>query len=136
LTDTTPRGGGEEPGGATLQSCTCGWRPSVTARRTASATRPEVATRAFWSVDRLHPSELGHRALARAYADLLGGAGLAFEPPSPEPEGGHDPGWRRDVAWMITEGAPWVGRRARDLGPWAVRTALSEVSHGRTRVGA
>ena len=45
------------------------------------AARPDVLERAFWSVDRLHPSELGHRALARAYADLLIAAGLDFEPP-------------------------------------------------------
>jgi lysophospholipase L1-like esterase len=100
------------------------------------ATRPEVTTRAFWSVDRLHPSELGHRALARLYADLLAGTGLEFEPPALEPEGGPDQSWRRDVAWMVTEGAPWFGRRARDLGPWAVRMALSEVSAGRTTLGS
>ena len=33
---------------------------------------------------------------------------------------------RQDVAWMVREGAPWVGRRARDLGPWAVRAAWAE----------
>jgi len=27
---------------------------------------------------------------------------------------------------MVAEGAPWVGRRARDLGPWAVRLAWTE----------
>ncbi len=90
------------------------------------ATRPEVTTRRFWSVDRLHPSELGHRALARAYADLLAAEGLDFAPPRLETEGGFDPSWRRDLAWMVAEGAPWVGRRARDLGPWAVRMALAD----------
>ena len=90
------------------------------------AARPEVATRQFWSVDRLHPSELGHRALAIAYAHLLQAEGLVFEPPSPGPQGGCAPSWRRDLAWMATQGAPWMGRRARDLGPWAVRLALSE----------
>ena len=90
------------------------------------AARPEVTTRRFWSVDRLHPSELGHRTLARAFADLLAAEGLEFEPPGLEPEGGFDPTWRRDLAWMVTEGAPWVGRRARDLAPWAVRMALAD----------
>jgi len=90
------------------------------------AARRDVLDRAFWSVDRLHPSELGHRALARAYADLLASAGLELEPPSLEPQGGQPLGWRQDVAWMVREGAPWVGRRARDLGPWAVRTAWTE----------
>ncbi|CAB4706858.1 MAG: SGNH/GDSL hydrolase family protein [Actinobacteria bacterium] len=87
---------------------------------------PEVLDRTFWSVDRLHPSELGHRLFARRFAELLGGEGLAFEPPSAAPAGGLDPSWRRNVAWMLTEGAPWMGRRARDLGPWAVRAAWAE----------
>lgn len=86
---------------------------------------PEIHQRAFWSVDRLHPSELGHRALARGYAELLHQRGLAFTPPSAEPAGGFPPSWRRDLAWMVAEGAPWMGRRARDLGPWAARRAVS-----------
>jgi len=96
------------------------------------ATRPDVLERGFWSVDRLHPSELGHRALARAYADLLTAAGLDFDPPTLETSGGAPLGWRQDVAWMVREGAPWVGRRARDLGPWAVRMAWEETRPRRT----
>ncbi len=89
------------------------------------ATRPEVRERAFWSVDRLHPSERGHRALAAAYAELLRERGLSFPPPCREPAGGFPPSWRRDLAWLVAEGAPWVGRRARDLGPWAARMAVT-----------
>ena len=89
------------------------------------ATCAEIHERAFWSVDRLHPSELGHRALARAYAALLNERGLAFPPPSPDPSGGFPPSWRRDLVWMVAEGAPWMGRRARDLGPWAARMAVN-----------
>ena len=95
------------------------------------AARLDVFDRAFWSVDRLHPSELGHRALARGYADLLAEVGLEFEPPSLEPQGGQPVGWRQDMAWLVTEGAPWVGRRARDLGPWAVRMAWEEKTRPR-----
>jgi lysophospholipase L1-like esterase len=98
------------------------------------AARPDVFDRTFWSVDRLHPSELGHRTLARGYADLLTAAGLEFEPPSLEPEGGRPVGWRQDVVWMVRQGAPWVGRRARDLGPWAVRLAWTETRPRRTPV--
>jgi len=90
------------------------------------AARPDVFERGFWAVDRLHPSELGHRALARAYADLLIAAGVDFTPPALDASGGEPLGWRQDVAWMVREGAPWVGRRARDLGPWAVRMAWEE----------
>jgi lysophospholipase L1-like esterase len=89
------------------------------------ALMPEVVDRTCWSVDRFHPSELGHRALARAWAERLHATGLDFPLPSLEPGGGCEPSWRRDVAWMVTEGAPWFGRRARDLGPWAVRRALA-----------
>jgi lysophospholipase L1-like esterase len=88
--------------------------------------RPEIGSRGFWSVDRLHPSELGHRALANAYGDLLLGEGLEFELPALAASGGYQPSWRRDLAWMVSQGAPWVGRRARDLGPWAVRLAWAE----------
>lgn len=100
------------------------------------AARPEIGARQFWSVDRLHPSELGHRALAHAYAELLTATGLSFELPGLEPQGGDEASWRRDLAWMVAEGAPWVGRRARDLAPWAVRMAMAEVSERRTRVEA
>ncbi len=94
---------------------------------------PQVTERACWSIDRFHPSELGHRALARAWAARLQGAGFDVPLPALEPGGGCPPSWRRDVAWMVTEGAPWVGRRARDLGPWAVRRAIGA---GRPGVGA
>lgn len=96
------------------------------------AARPDVLERGFWSVDRLHPSELGHRALARAYADLLTAAGLDFEPPSLDSSGGESLGWRQDLSWMVREGAPWVGRRARDLGPWAARIAWEETRPARS----
>jgi lysophospholipase L1-like esterase len=98
------------------------------------AARPDVLERAFWSVDRLHPSELGHRALARAYADQLAATGLDFELPSLEPAGGLPLSWRHDLAWLVTEGAPWIGRRAKDLGPWAVRMAWEETRPRRVPV--
>jgi hypothetical protein len=89
------------------------------------AARPEVSSRSFWAVDRLHPSELGHRVLARGYAELLADRGVHFEPPTTERDGGYEPDWFGDLAWMVTEGAPWVSRRARDLGPWAARLAFT-----------
>ena len=99
------------------------------------AARLDVLDRAFWSVDRLHPSELGHRALARGYADLLVAAGLEFEPPSLDAgRAASRSGGGRTWSWMVREGAPWVGRRARDLGPWAVRMAWEETRPRRTPV--
>ena len=90
------------------------------------AARPDVYARAAWSIDRLHPSERGHRALARTFADLLPGVGFRLTVPDLEPEGGALPSRRADLTWMVGAGLPWVGRRARDLVPWALRLALSE----------
>lgn len=86
---------------------------------------PEILDRGCWSVDRLHPSERGHRALARAYATLLADRGFRVREPSLEPAGGLARSWRRDAAWVMVEGGPWVGRRARDLGPLAARALWS-----------
>ncbi len=92
--------------------------------------RPEVLTRPYWSVDRMHPSERGHRALAAAFADRMAGVGLHCEPPGLDPDGGSPSTWRTDLAWMTREGAPWMGRRARDLGPWAIKAAAGRVRAG------
>ena len=88
---------------------------------------PESRDRRLWSVDRMHPSELGHRWLARVFAEELLAAGIDLEPPSTACSGGLPPDWRRDLRWILGEGAPWIGRRARDLGPWAARVAWREV---------
>lgn len=88
------------------------------------AAHPAASDRAYWSVDRLHPSERGHRALAAAFAELMARQGFDFAPPALEPTG-PPARWREDMAWMVQQGAPWVGRRAKDLGPWAVRLALA-----------
>jgi len=90
------------------------------------ASRPEIQTREFWSIDRMHPSELGHRALARAYGELLQERGVEFPLTSPERDGNYQPNWVSDLRWMVTEGAPWMGRRAKDLGPLAVKLALTQ----------
>lgn len=90
--------------------------------------QPWVYRRESWSVDRLHPSELGHRRLAHSFAAMLAGAGWpVVEPPSLAPSGGVVPTPAADLRWMIVKGVPWVGRRARDLVPWAVTLAGREV---------
>ena len=84
---------------------------------------PGVYDPEFWTVDRLHPSELGHRALAHVYAEQLSGFGLRFAPPGLELDG-ITPTRRSELRWLCSPGAPWLARRARDLGPSAVRRAL------------
>ena len=41
-----------------------------------------IYDREMWAADRLHPSELGHRRLARRVAELLLEEGLEFGLPS------------------------------------------------------
>lgn len=77
----------------------------------------------FWSIDRMHPSEQGHRWLARQFGQRLLEAGLDFEPPDEAPCGEH-PSRRENVQWLITQGGPWLGRRALDFGPWAARETI------------
>jgi len=95
------------------------------------AAHTEVYVRSFWSVDRLHPSEMGHRAIAREFAALLNERGLSFPLPSDSCTG-EAPSRLRDAQWLVTQGGPWLGRRARDLGPWVARQAVSQV---RARAG-
>jgi lysophospholipase L1-like esterase len=88
------------------------------------AAHPGVYDREFWSVDRLHPSELGHRLLADEFAAHLREVGVAFEPPGLQLDGAL-PGRLENVQWILTAGAPWLARRACDLGPAVARKWLS-----------
>lgn len=73
-----------------------------------------------WSVDRLHPSELGHRMLARGTTGLLAEAGVAIvEPVSLACSGGVQPRAVDHVGWLVVKGVPWMWRRGRDLLPYA-----------------
>lgn len=91
------------------------------------AQRPEVTTRAFWSVDRLHPSGQGHRTVARWYAEGLAERGYLVEPPGADAGAAPVPSRRDDLAWLAKAGVPWLARRAGDLGPWGARMALAEL---------
>ncbi|GAA4685556.1 hypothetical protein GCM10023215_20950 [Pseudonocardia yuanmonensis] len=74
--------------------------------------------REAWSVDRLHPSELGHRLLARAAGELLAGSGYAVPAPVPIAcGGGREITALHRAAWIMVRGTPWLVRRGRDLGP-------------------
>lgn len=91
------------------------------------AGRPELFRKDCWSIDRFHPSEIGHRHLALAFAGAMIEAGYDFDLPSITPGGGFPASWQRDVGWLAAEGVPWLGRRCRDLGPWAARKAAGQV---------
>lgn len=89
------------------------------------AQHPGVYDREFWSIDRLHPSELGHRALAHEFSALLEQHGLTFESPALQLDG--DPIiWVSEVRSLVIEGVPWMARRVRGLGPSLLRGALQK----------
>ena len=88
---------------------------------------------AAWSVDRLHPSERGHRMLASGLADLLAGVGIAVPHPVDLTCSGGRPLTSADhLAWLVCHGVPWLVGRGRDLVPHAVAVVLRDLS-GRLR---
>ncbi len=73
-----------------------------------------------WAVDRLHPSESGHRRLAAAFAARLARAGC--EVPGQVSlvcTGGLEVTPLHHVGWLVVKGIPWLWRRGRDLVPYA-----------------
>jgi lysophospholipase L1-like esterase len=80
----------------------------------------------MWAVDRLHPSERGHRLIACRFHDQLTAVGLATGPrPDPEPSS-PPPSRAAEIGWMATKGTVWVVRRSTDLVPSLVVMALKE----------
>ncbi|WP_238012058.1 SGNH/GDSL hydrolase family protein [Dactylosporangium sp. AC04546] len=89
--------------------------------------------RRMWSVDRLHPSERGHRFLACSFYDLLleRGSGFARTGERPDPDPSSPPPSRAAmILWMATAGTRWMIRRSTDLLPGLLRLAWSEWRHG------
>ncbi|WP_253841076.1 SGNH/GDSL hydrolase family protein [Actinokineospora globicatena] len=83
-----------------------------------------------WSVDRLHPSELGHRMLAKGFAEQLAGRGCAVPTPvSLVCEGGLRAGPLAHVAWLLLKGIPWLCKRGGDLVPHALGIMLRGRRH-------
>lgn len=88
----------------------------------------------MWAVDRLHPSERGHRLIACRFHALLAGAGHSVGP-EPDPEPGNPPPTRAmEFAWMATKGTAWVVRRSTDLVPSLLGMAFAEWRAGREAV--
>lgn len=86
---------------------------------------PGIYDTRAWAVDRLHPSELGHRLLARAIADQLAAKGTTLHSEvSLQCAGGRDPGRLARWAWLVFKGLPWLVRRGRDLVPYALAALL------------
>lgn len=80
----------------------------------------------MWAVDRLHPSERGHRLIARRFHALLARAGHPMlPPPAAEPEN-PPPTAAEQAAWMMTKGTAWIARRSTDLVPSLLAMAFAE----------
>jgi lysophospholipase L1-like esterase len=91
-----------------------------------AARDPAIYERRFWSVDRLHPNERGHRFMACQFHDLLAAAGYPVGPgPDPEPST-PPPSRMAEILWMATKGTTWLARRSRDLVPALVAMAVHE----------
>ena len=85
---------------------------------------PGVYSPAAWSVDRLHPSEIGHRLLAHAFAAEAVRLGWRLAQPVGLSSAGGRPLTTIDhMAWLAGAGVPWLMRRGRDLVPYAVSVA-------------
>jgi hypothetical protein len=86
----------------------------------------EVYDPRMWAVDRLHPSERGHRHIARRFHQQLAAAGHPVgEPPDPEPAN-PPPTWLAQAGWLATKGTAWVVRRSTDLVPSLLAMAVKE----------
>jgi lysophospholipase L1-like esterase len=86
---------------------------------------PGIYDTRAWAIDRLHPSELGHRLLAKAIADQLVAKGTAVQREvSLQCAGGRNPGKLARWGWLVFKGLPWLVRRGKDLVPYALATLL------------
>lgn len=77
-----------------------------------------------WHIDRIHPSPLGHRALAQTALDLVAGDWPAV---APVPAAPRPPRLAERTWWLARKGVPWFFRRSRDLVPQFSRTVVHEL---------
>lgn len=91
-----------------------------------AARDPATYERRYWSVDRLHPNERGHRLIAGRFHCLLADSGYPVgAAPHPEPQN-PQPTRLAEVGWMATKGTAWLFRRSRDLVPALAALAVHE----------
>ena len=91
-----------------------------------AARDPAIYERRYWSVDRLHPNERGHRFVACQFHALLAATGFPVGPePDPEPST-PPPSRMAEIRWMATKGTTWLARRSRDLVPALLALAVHE----------
>lgn len=77
---------------------------------------PELGVRSGWAVDRVHPSVLGHRAMAQAALGVLRSNGWRAPEEVSVPSAWQQPGRLAEAAWLARHGAPFLLRQAAKLG--------------------
>ena len=98
-----------------------------------AASDPATYERRYWSVDRLHPNERGHRLMACRFHGLLAASGYPVgDGPDPEPSS-PPPTRLAQVGWMATKGTAWLFRRSRDLVPALTALTVREWWYGDER---
>jgi lysophospholipase L1-like esterase len=80
----------------------------------------------MWAVDRLHPSERGHRLIARRFHAMLAAAGHPVGPPPGLEPTSPPPSRLAQAGWLATKGTAWVLRRSTDLVPSLLAMAFAE----------
>ncbi len=91
-----------------------------------AAAHPATFDRRMWSVDRLHPSERGHRFIAGQFHALLAARGYPVGPaPDPQPTS-PAPTTAAQLRWLATEGTRWLVDRSTDLLPGLFLLAARE----------
>jgi GDSL-like lipase/acylhydrolase family protein len=94
-----------------------------------ASNHPETYERRMWSVDRLHPSERGHRLLARSFGAILRERGMDVRELDPEPTN-PPPTRLASLRWLATKGTKWVLDRSTDLVPNLIGLSMVEFWHG------
>ncbi len=84
-----------------------------------------------WHVDRIHPSQRGHRELAAAAVGTLVPRWPQLAAISPAAA---TPALHARLWWLTRRGLPWAARRSRDLLPQVVAVVASELRANRARV--
>lgn len=93
------------------------------------ARHPAVYDPRMWGVDRIHPSERGHRLLAGLFADSLAAHGMPLRSrPDLRPSNPPPSAWAQ-AYWMATKGTGWLCRRSVDLLPGLTRLVIAEIWH-------
>ena len=84
-----------------------------------------------WHIDRIHPSQRGHRALAAAAVGKLAPRWPQLAAISPAAA---TPALHARLWWLTQRGLPWAARRSRDLLPQVVGVIANELRAAKARV--